>query len=216
MPEDTLKEATVEEQETLIQEMLRDAQSTELPSDLKTNPVVHRPDGELAVPMTVHEISSAGYVRAWDTRTFEEVAILYYMLPQKLRQRRKDGSFRFTTNDPKRAPVQGNIKCILHKDDPKREIWDTRGYSICPKSNIKNPYELRQHMLRKHPAEWKGMEEERAERERQEDRELYRSLARAATKTEDNQRDSKFYCLKCGMDFGTEKTRDRHAETCKG
>lgn len=162
--------------ETLIQEMLRDAQKTEIPSELRENPIIHRGDEEMPAPMTVKEISGPGYVWIWDTRTFKKVPVLYYMLPSKLRQRRPDGSYRFTTTDPGKQPVRGTIKCMLHKDSPERAHYDELGFRVCIKDNITNDYQLKQHMRKKHPQEWAAIEEARKEKERQEDRELQRLL----------------------------------------
>jgi len=133
--------------------------------------------GDVAANMSpVKELANAGYVWIWDTRTYERVAVLSYMLPTKLRFRREDGSFRWTTNDPGKKPKRGSIKCLLHKDSPDREHFDGLGFRACPKTNITNPYQLKQHMVKKHPQEWAAIEEERKERERQEDRELQRLI----------------------------------------
>jgi len=161
-----------QENEALIQEALRDAAKVTLPSDLASHPVIHRGDEALEAPMTVKELSSAGYVYVWDTRTYEKVPILYYMLSSKLRQKREDGSFRFTTNDPHKLPKRGAVKCLLHKDSKHRAHFDELGFRVCLKNNITNQHQLKQHMLKKHPQEWAAIEDERKERERQEDRQL--------------------------------------------
>ena len=160
----------------IIEDMLRNAKPQEIESDLNKNPIIHKGDEKLEAPMTVHEITSAGYVYVWDTRTYDKIPILYYMLPSKLRQRREDGSFRFTTRDPGKLPVRGTVKCLLHKDSPDREHYDVLGFKVCPKDNITNLHQLRQHMTKKHSQEWKAIEEERKENERQEDRALQKLL----------------------------------------
>ncbi len=165
-----------QENEALIAEMLRDSKPTELPSSLTKEPVINKGDETLEAPMTVRAISSAGYVWVWDSRTFEKIPILYYMLPSKLRTRRKDGSFRFTTVDPKQKPKRGTVKCLLHKDSESRTRYDGLGFRVCPKDNITNEYQLKQHMNKKHPQEWKAIEDERKEEERQEDRALQRLI----------------------------------------
>lgn len=168
--------------EALIQEMLRDAKTADLPSDLKTNPVISRGDGTLPAPMTVKEISGSGYVWVWDSRTYEKIPILYYMLPSKLRQRREDGSFRFTTTDPGKKPTRGAILCMLHKDGENREGYDALGFRHCKKSNITNAYQLTEHMRKKHPQEWNAIKAEKEDREKVEDRELQRMLLKSQIK----------------------------------
>ena len=161
---------TLQDNESLIQEQLRDAKLVELPSELKENPVIHRGDETLDAPMTVKELSNAGYVYVWDSRTYKRAPVLYYMLASILRRRRDDGSFIWTTNDPKQLPKMGHMKCLLHKDSPNRKEYDEMGFRTCKKSNIINAFEVKQHMTKKHPKEWQSIEDQRKERERQEDR----------------------------------------------
>ncbi len=172
---------TLQDNESLIAEQLRDAKLVEVPSELKDNPVIHRGDTILDAPMTVKELSSAGYVYAWDSRTYERAPILYYMLPAKLRERRLDGSFIWTTNDPKKLPKRGIHKCLLHKDGPNRKEYDEMGLRVCAKSNIINSFEVKQHMEKKHSKEWKAIEDVRKERERQEDRAAQKQLYEAVS-----------------------------------
>jgi len=173
--EDKLQ-TTDQENEALIAEMLRDAKTAELPSELSKEPIIWRGDAELPAPMVVKEITGSGYVWVWDTRTYERIPVLSYMLSKKLRLRRPDGSFRFTTVDPGKLPKRGKIKCLLHKENPNRSHYDILGFHVCPKANITNPYQLKQHMIKKHPQEWAAIEEERKEKERQEDRALQQLL----------------------------------------
>jgi len=173
---------TLQDNESLIAEQLRDAKLVELPSELKENPVIHRGDEELDAPMTVRELTSAGYVYVWDSRTYERAPVLYYMLPSILRRRRIDGSFIWTTNDPKQLPKRGTMKCLLHKDSPNRKEYDEMGLRVCEKSNIPNAQEVKMHMLKKHPREWDTIEDQRKERERQEDRAFQRTLYEAVGK----------------------------------
>ncbi len=170
---------TLTDNESLIAEQLRDAKLVDLPSELKANPVIHRGDEELEAPMTVKELSSAGYVYIWDSRTFERAPVLYYMLPSILRRRREDGSFIWTTNDPKQPPYRGILKCLLHKDGPNRVLYDKMGLRTCKKSNIINKNEVKQHMLKKHSKEWDSIEDVRKEAERLEALEIQRGMLAA-------------------------------------
>ena len=165
----TTKE-TLPENAALIAEMLRDAKEVELPSELKENPVIHKGDDELEAPMTVKELTSAGYVYLWDSRTYEGAPVLRYMATEVLSRRREDGSFIWTTIDPKKRPVRGTHKCLLHQDGSDRKEYDKMGLRTCRKSSIKNEFEVKQHMMKKHPKEWLAIEDVRKEKERQEDR----------------------------------------------
>ncbi len=162
--------------EVLIEEMLRGADKADLPSDLTNNPVINRGDATLEAPMTVKEITDAGRVWIWDTRTYLRAPCLGYMLTTKLHFKREDGSFRWTTRDPGKKPTRGSVKCLLHPETENREHFNELGFRICKKDNVTNPYQLKQHMIKKHPQEWAAIEEEKRERERQEDRELQKLL----------------------------------------
>ena len=229
---DRLTQTTEEENEGLIQEMLREAKPIELPSELSSNPVIHRGDEVLEAPMVAREISSSGYVYVWDTRTFERMPILYYMLAQRLRERRPDGSYRFTTVDPKRQPIHGTIKCMLHLEHPNRKHYDELGFRTCRKHNINNEYQLQQHMIKKHPQEWAAIRAEKETKEKQEDRELQRLLIaqqleklKAGSKETNTtqpieQVDPKvnnklFICENCGKQFTYRKHYRNHEKMCK-
>jgi len=196
-----MSEATrteVEEREALVQEMLRDTKPVELPSDLTAHPVIHKGDESLEAPMIVREITSAGYVYVWDTKSFEKIPILYYMLPAKMRERRPDGSYRFTTNEPKEKPYRGSIKCFLHKDDPNRKHYDELGFRYCTKENLTNPYQRERHMQMKHSKEWASIENEKKEKERLEDRELQRAILGRVAQPEVNRSEDPVYLKRVG------------------
>lgn len=177
--EDTQGKGAERDNESLIAEMLRDAKKAEVPSELSKNPIVHKGDEVLEAPMTVKELSNAGYVYCWDTRTYERAPVLYYMVASILRRRRDDGSFIWTTNDPHKRPKRGHLKCLLHRDGENRAEYDEMGLRTCKKSNIINAFEVKQHMMKKHPKEWNAIEDKRKERERQEDRAFQKTLYEA-------------------------------------
>ncbi len=170
---------TLQDNESLIAEQLRDAKFVDMPSELKKEPVLHRGDEELDAPMTVKELTSAGYVYVWDSRTYKRAPVLYYMLPSILRRRRDDGSFIWTTNNPHKPFKGGRMKCLLHKDSPDRAEYDKMGFRTCKKSNIINAFEVKMHMQKKHSKEWNAIEDMRKERERQEDRSFQKTLYEA-------------------------------------
>lgn len=175
-------EDTLKENEALVEEMLRDSK-VKVEGDLEKNPIIHKGDSTLEAPITVSKITTPDYVYIWDSRTHRKAPILKYMLSQKLQVRRKDGSYVWTLKDPGKAPKGGMLKCLLHKDSPERELHDSMGLRECGKDNITNDYEVKQHMLKKHPKEWKSLEDSRIERERQEDRAFQKTLYEAVKPT---------------------------------
>lgn len=226
--EDTLstKGDIERDNEALIQEMLRDKNPVEMPSELIRNPVIHKGDTDLPAPMTVSELRSAKYYYIYSTETGDRVPCLGYMLGQKLRQRLPNGKFRFSVSKPDFEPIRGTTKCMLHPDDPNRIRYNGLGFRTCQKSNLMNPHQLRLHMQHRHKQEWETLEEERKERERGEDRQLQRLLVGQASKNieseqpieksidntlEKTEQDKPvFLCDVCGVDFGTQKTMEKH------
>lgn len=228
--EDTQKQQKDPEREALIAEMLRDATKTELPSDLTKNPILN-PDDKEAPPTVVNKITSAGYVFVWDTRTYQKAPVLYYMLPQILRQRRPDGSYRWSVNDPHKETRRGTFKCLLHKDNPNREHYTSLGFRVCPKDNLANQYQVTRHMQLKHKAEWAAIEQEKRDKERAEDRELQHLLLASQINNLEKREETKkveepkpetlvistevFICPTCQKEFKYKKTFKKHIKTCK-
>ena len=171
-----------QDNEALIQEMMRDAQKEELHSEVFKDPVLHRGDADMPAPMVLRELKSAGYVRLWDRKTGEEVRVLYYMMPQKLRVKNPDGSPRFTAKKPDSKPRTGKIKCFLHTDDPNRKHYDEAGFAVCRKSNIPNEFLRVEHMRKRHKQEWAAIEEERKQKERQAEQELQHTVLKSLAK----------------------------------
>jgi predicted RNA-binding Zn-ribbon protein involved in translation (DUF1610 family) len=216
--------AKIPDNDALVEEMLREAKGIELPSELTKNPVLHRGDSDLPAPVTVHEIRSALYFYIWDTQTGEKVPCLGYMLAQKLRQRLPNGKFRFTTKDPGIRPKRGTIKCLLHPDDPNRKEYDNLGFGTCRKSNLTNPYQLEQHMRRRHPQEWKTIESARKKARDDEDRDLQRAVLEQlkpkqetpAAKADNKEESEGFPCPTCGKTFKYKgKAYRKHVKNCK-
>ena len=133
----------------------------------------------------VSSIKGADKIKVWDNRTGQESDILYYMLTAQLKKKREDGSFAFTTTKPTFSPPEGIFKCLLHAEDPNRARHYELGYVLCPKGNLRDAFQVRRHMQKRHPAEWKAIEEERLEKERQEDRALQRLILEKMAKSEE-------------------------------
>ena len=214
--------------DALVEEMLRDVESKkfELPSELSRDPVIHRGDATLPAPMVAQKVTSAGHVYVYDTRTKQKAPVLYYMLHQILRTRRKDGSVRWTVIDPGEEPTRGQYQCLLHKSDPSRKGYDDLGFPVCPRDHLANRYEVRRHMQLKHRAEWAAIEEDRKDRERQEDREMQQKMMEAMagkaqtpveSQVEPEVQTPKFICDSCGQvcksAFGLRSHNRQHNRT---
>ena len=167
-------------QERSPMEALRDAKIVDVPSEIKEGMVIQDETLDLGdEKMTVVELKSAGWMYVWDSRTYVRAPILRYMLSEVMSRRRPDGSFIWTDRDPKKLPQRGTMKCLLHKDSPGREEFDKMGFRVCGRQYIPNAFEVKQHMIKKHPKEWQTIEDERKEKERQEDRTAQRALYEA-------------------------------------
>ena len=177
----TTKEDTLtKENEPLIEEMLRNAEMAPEPGEM--DKVIHRGDEGQPAPMTLAELTSAGWVYIYETKTGERSKCNRNMLPQLLKVKNKDGTLRFTTVKPLSPPFPirvGHLKCLLHSDNPNRVHYDELGLPACRKSNLTSPYMITQHMRKRHPVEWATIEQERTEREKKEDREFQHAVLSA-------------------------------------
>mgnify|MGYP004452475027 FL=1 len=160
-----------------VHEMMRDAEQAEEPGNMKQGAVVGNSNG---VQMTATELQSAGWVFVYSTRTGDRSTVNRNMLEQQLRKKFEDGSYAFTTRKPEGIePAKGKIKCLLHKDDPNRALYDTWGLAHCRKANIVASHDLRLHMEKRHRREWATIDGERQQLEKQEEKAKENQLAEA-------------------------------------
>ena len=157
-----------------IHEMLRDAEAAEEPGNMKAGQFVGNSDG---MTMTALELQSAGYVYVYDNRTGDRSMVNRNMLEQQLQKTREDGSYVFTTQKPDFERYYGELKCLLHPDDPNRELYDRMGLATCTKDNLTASHDLRVHMEKRHRREWATIDGERKEEERLRERDRQDNLA---------------------------------------
>ena len=163
----TLPVTTPPEGGMAVEEMLANAQDATVSTTSDASPALQKETDDQP-GMKATRVSGAGYKWLWDTRTFERFPILYYMVPSKLKEKRPDGSRRFTSEQPAGIPIKGTLKCWLHAESPLREHYDKIGLRVCRKSNLTNQYQVEQHCKKKHPQEYAVIKSEQAESERQE------------------------------------------------
>ena len=160
-----------------VQEMLRDAEAAEEPGNIKPGSIVGNTNG---MTMTTSELSSAGWVYVYNVRTGDRSTVNRNMLEQQLQKKFEDGTFAFSTRKPEGIePVRGKIKCLLHKDDPNRKLYDQMGLPVCRKATIHALHDLRIHMEKRHRREWATIDGERKEEERVKELERENQLADA-------------------------------------
>jgi hypothetical protein len=144
--------------EVLIEEMQK-AEAAPEPGTLNMKDIIHRGDEDLPASIVANALQSAGWVYIYDSKTFERSICNRNMLHDVLNKKREDGSRVFTTAKPKGKPTRGTHKCLLHPDQPQRKEYDALGLAVCKKSNLTSPYQVRRHMMMKHPAEWAAIQE---------------------------------------------------------
>lgn len=140
------------------------------------------------VPMATLEVTSAGYIVVYSTKTAEPSLLNRNMLPfinptNTFVWRHEDGTLAFTTVKPKNIEViRGTILCVLHPDYEQRGHYDRIGLKgkVCTKSNFRSVLDQRRHAERRHRDEWALIKEDKEEREKDEDRALQREMIRAA------------------------------------
>ncbi len=210
----------------LIEEAMRDLKEVPAEGELATNPIVHRGDETLPAPM-VATVKDDNRVPMWDTITHERSLILMNMARAQLGKMRPNGTPYFTARDPGILPKRGSHKCMLHMESPNRDHYTDLGFAICSKSNLANPYQVSRHMQRKHKDEWSAIEEEKRLVERQEDREVYRAIARLgdSRQVEDvkpkpiyvgkEEKVNPLTCPDCGKTYAFKKAFKTHLKTHK-
>lgn len=177
------------DEDMILEAMIKEAQAAPEPGELKRAQVLK--DGKEAdtAPMIAKELTSAGYVWIYDTRTGDRSKCNRNMLMQHLKKTRPDGSTVFTLHDPHIEVKAGKMKCLLHPDNPNRAKYDDMGLATCLKSNIPSEFLVTRHMKKRHKMEWEQIEHDRAEAEKQEDRaerrHLMAMMARNAPKVEE-------------------------------
>ena len=131
-------------------------------------------------PMVSTKTEGGGYTTVYHTETGLDSKVTKNMLPAQLRVKLPSGKLAFTIyapftpGGPTTRPVEGTIKCYMHKDSEMRSICDEFGFVLCPKDNISSAFDLRQHMVKRHTQEWRAFEERRTQKNETEDRGIQR------------------------------------------
>ena len=160
-----------------VQEMLRDAEVAEEPGNIRRGSVLGNSNG---MTMTATELSSAGWVYVYNVRTADRSTVNRNMLEQQLQKKFDDGTYAFSTRKPEGiVPHVGKIKCLLHKDDPNRELYAQMGLPMCRKANLNTSHDLTIHMQKRHRREWASIDGDRKDEEKIKERERENQLADA-------------------------------------
>jgi hypothetical protein len=155
---DTKVEAEI--QEELIEADLRNNEEVkDIVEKASAKPFLHKSQFE-----TIYEIA-----------TGREIPVLKYLKLRALRKTDDKGNRRFSVN-PVKAPARTGMICFLHKDYPLREEYSRMGLPVCERDGVPNEFEVREHMRKKHPSEWRAIERERERMEKEEDTRLRREL----------------------------------------
>ena len=164
---------TQRDETAIIEEMIRAAETAPEPGE--------RPGTVIpgATPMVVDSITSAGYVRMWDTKTGREAYTNRNMIETQAKKRDKDGNPKWTFRDPGIRPLSGTLPCMLNEAHPRRPEFDALGLPTCPKVTLFDEYQVTRHMRHKHRAEMAMIEERDEEAQRKTDRELQRATLQA-------------------------------------
>jgi len=209
---DTQTETLTEENDVLIEEMLQQATEAPEPGGDESR-VIHRGDENQPAPMLMSTMISAGWVYIYETKTGERSVANRNNLVMLLKIKNPDGTRRFTTKQPPFAPKMGTTKCLLHADSPMREYYNELGLPVCRKANLRNKFNVTQHMKKRHPVEWETIEQERIEAEKQEERDFRKSLMvgqQVAAPVQPADVAPSFICKKCGREFGTKQGMKLH------
>lgn len=159
-----------------VEELMLEAEEAPEPgSDIRVE------SDEEGMSSNLIELKSAGYTYVYDKRTGDRSKINNNWLRQQLMKKDEQGKRIFTT-DPREAPkpVIHNVKCLLHPDDPNRELYDSWGLPVCDAAHLASEYERNNHMRFRHKREWQVIEEYRKEQKEKQDREIQMAILEQA------------------------------------
>jgi len=149
--------------------------------------VVHKGDEDTG-PAVMTDTTGAGITKMYHTETGLDSKVSKNMLPAKLREKLPSGKRAFTIyppftpGGPTTQPVEGTIKCYMHKDSEMRSICGEFGFVLCVKDNISSVFDLETHMVKRHTQEWRSFERRRIQTETDETREISRGMLAATRK----------------------------------
>lgn len=166
----------MQDEDKIMEAVIKEAQEAPEPGELKRAQVLDKGKEKDSAPMVAKELTSAGYVYIYDTKTGIRSKCNRNMLPQHLKKKRLDGSTVYTLTKPDIKIKVGTFKCLLHADGPNRKHYDELGLAVCKKSNLISPHQVRRHMQKRHKVEWETIEQERIDAEKAEDRAFQRSI----------------------------------------
>lgn len=161
--------------DALLEQLVAQAQDAPEPGS-EDSKVVNKGDAKNPAPAIISDMESAGYTYVWNRFTGARSVVNNNMLRAQLLKVNEKKERVFITYDPHIKMIAGNVKCMLHPDDPRRAEFDKMGLATCHKSNLASEYEMTQHMQHRHKKEWAAIEKLRVDRERAEDRDFQRKL----------------------------------------
>jgi hypothetical protein len=171
---ETRRNMTTETNDAIIEAMIEQAQGAPRQGTQVGEVVSKGDDPEAPAPMIVHSLEGDDRIILYNTRTGVPSYFVKDNAPrlrQAMKQRFNDGKKELVWSPTQTVtPRMGTHPCMLHASDPNRAHYDEMGMAVCPAGKLASPYEVQQHMMKKHPKEWGAIEHERIERERLEDR----------------------------------------------
>ena len=162
--------------EKMSVELIEEAESAPEPGSFNRRQVIHSQSDVFPIDVQISSLESAGYVYVYDNITGDRSVINRNMLEQQLSKLRPDVTRYFTTVKPTATPKRGELKCLLHKDDPERWQYDEWGFAVCNKSNLVSEFQVNRHVQIRHRMEWQTIYEERQVKEKEEERDFQRQL----------------------------------------
>ena len=189
--------------EKMTVELIEEAESAPEPGSFNRRQVIHSPSDAFPIDVQVSSLESAGYAYVYDTLTGDRSVINRNMLEQQLTKLRPDGTRFFTTVKPSFEPKRGELKCLLHEDDPERWQYDEWGFAVCNKSNLVSEFQVNRHVQIRHRMEWQTIYEERQAKEKEEERDFQRQLLGLAAQNSrpSQEKETSYGQCQCGEQY---------------
>lgn len=147
-------------------------------NDVRPGTVVRAPTVAEPMGSVISEVSGPGWVQLYNTRTGEPVKVNRWMLDTVLKKKHDDENFPdylgvalFSTRQTK-PYVVGSYKCLLHLEHPNSSLYRSWGLPLCKAAHLPSPFQVNQHMAKRHKSEWAAIKDHQDELRQSEDRRI--------------------------------------------
>ena len=149
------------------------------PGSPKQGTITHVGTNESPGDTRIAALAFEGFVEVWNRKTGDKSLQPRWLLWQTMSKTFEDGTKVYTMTDPKIPQSLGDdLPCFLHPSHEMSDRLRKMGFPECRKAHLRNQQARNAHCRHSHKAAWSFLEDDKAERIREEDRQIQRDLLR--------------------------------------